>query len=259
MVDHGAARPVTNLSGLRRIPLLRQFAPEPSSNPHESVANGVLRPVVFGANDGLVSNLALVMGVAGASAEPGVIVLAGIAGLLAGAFSMGVGEYISVRSQQELLAYQVEFQRRQLRETPEQERGILKAAYRERGLTEAEAEQFVGRVFAEPEHAVSLLLHEELGLDARSIGSPWAAAVGSFAAFTLGALVPLVPYLLWQGPTAFVLSLGISLAALAFLGFGISRLTHRPGLYSSVRQVCLGGLAAAVTYGVGALIGVSAS
>ena len=240
------------------MPLLRQLAPEPSTNPHELLANGVLRPVVFGANDGLVSNLALVMGVAGASAEPAVIVLAGVAGLLAGAFSMGVGEYISVRSQQELLAYQEAFERRQLRETPEQERRILKEAYRARGLTEEEAEHFVGRVFSEPEHAVSLLLHEEVGLDARSIGSPWAAAIGSFAAFTLGAAVPLVPYLLWSGAVAFALSLAVSLVALALLGYGISRLTHRPGLYSAVRQVCLGGLAAAVTYGVGALIGASA-
>lgn len=250
---------MTTLPGLRRVPLLRQLAPEPSTNPHESLANSVLRPVVFGANDGLVSNLALVMGVAGAAAEPAVIVLAGVAGLLAGAFSMGVGEYISVRSQQELLEYQEAFERRQLRETPEQERRILKEAYRARGLTDEEAEHFVTRVFSEPEHAVSLLLHEEVGLDARSIGSPWAAAMGSFAAFTLGAAVPLVPYLLWSGTLAFWASLAASLVALSLLGYGISRLTHRPALYSSVRQVCLGGLAAAVTYGVGVLIGAAAA
>ena len=243
------------LPTLRRIPLLRDVVPEASGNPHESAATGVLRPVVFGANDGLVSNLALVMGVAGATSEPGVIVLAGIAGLLAGAFSMGVGEYVSVRSQQELLEYQVEFQRRQLRDTPDQERAILKRAYLARGFTDDEAEHFVARVFAEPEHAVALLLFEEVGLDARSIGSPWAAGVGSVRAFTLGALVPLVPFLLWSGAMAFVSSLGVSLVALALLGYGISRLTHRPALYSAVRQVLLGGTAAAVTYGVGALIG----
>jgi VIT1/CCC1 family predicted Fe2+/Mn2+ transporter len=229
--------------------------PEEPGNPHESAANGVLRPVVFGANDGLVSNLALVMGVAGATAEPGVIVLAGIAGLLAGAFSMGVGEYVSVQSQQELLGYQIEFQRRQLRETPEQERRILIDIYRERGFTDEEAAHFADRVFADPEHAVSLLIHEEVGMDARSIGSPLGAAVGSFLAFTLGAIIPLVPYLVLSGTPAFVLSLGASLVALFLLGTGISRLTHRPLLYTSMRQVLLGGIAAAVTYGVGSIIG----
>ncbi len=243
----------------RRLPALEvgpSSEPWTDENPHESRANGVLRPVVFGANDGLVSNLALVMGVAGASAEPGVIVLAGIAGLLAGAFSMGVGEYVSVQSQQELLAYQVEFQHRQLRETPDQERRILFERYRGRGFTDDEAAHFVDRVFADPEHAVSLLLHEEVGLDARSIGSPWGAALGSFLAFTLGALVPLVPYVLLGVEQAFATSLGASLVALALLGLGISRLTHRPALYASLRQVILGGLAAAVTYGVGAFVGV---
>ncbi len=247
------------LPGLRRIPILRQLPPEGPVNPHESRATGVLRPVVFGANDGLVSNLALVMGVAGATQEPGIIVLAGIAGLLAGAFSMGVGEYISVQSQQELLAYQVQFQRRQLRETPEQERRILIDAYRARGFTEDEAAHFTARVFADPEQAVPLLLHEEVGLDARSIGSPWAAAIGSFLAFTLGAFVPLVPYLLLAGSVAFFTSLGASLAALALLGYGISRLTRRSALYASLRQVLLGGVAAAVTYAVGSLVGVRAA
>lgn len=240
----------------RRIPDLAGVDRGEPVNPHESRAHGILRPVVFGANDGLVSNLALVMGVAGASPAPGVIVLAGIAGLLAGAFSMGVGEYISVQSQQELLAHQTAFQRRQLRETPDQERAILSGIYRSRGFTPDEADHFVDRVFADPDHAVSLLLHEEVGLDARSIGSPWSAAIGSFLAFTLGALVPLVPYLLLSGAAAFGISLGVSLAALAFLGYGISRLTHRSALYSSVRQVALGGVAAAVTYAVGTVVGV---
>ena len=242
----------------RRIPDLAEMDGREPVNPHDTRGNTVLRPIVFGANDGLVSNLALVMGVAGASPAPGVIVLAGIAGLLAGAFSMGVGEYISVQSQQELLAHQTTFQRRQLRETPDQERAILSGIYCSRGFTPDEADHFVDRVFADPDHAVSLLLHEEVGLDARSIGSPWSAAVGSFLAFTLGALVPLVPYLLLSSQAAFSVSLGVSLAALAFLGYGISRLTHRPALYSAVRQVALGGVAAAVTYAVGAFVGAQA-
>jgi vacuolar iron transporter family protein len=240
-----------------RIPSLSAQDTGVSPDLHDMPGTSVLRPIVFGANDGLVSNLALVMGVAGAAPEPGVIVLAGIAGLLAGAFSMGVGEYISVQSQRELLAFQDGFQRRQLREAPDQERVILERIYRSRGFTAEEASVFADRVFADPEHAVALLLHEEVGLDARSIGSPISAAIGSFLAFTLGALVPLVPYLLLSGSAAFVTSLGASLAALALLGYGISRLTRRPAVFSALRQVALGGIAAAVTYGVGRLIGVA--
>jgi VIT1/CCC1 family predicted Fe2+/Mn2+ transporter len=229
--------------------------PDPTA-PHETRGNAALRPIVFGANDGLVSNLALVMGVAGASAEPGIIVLAGVAGLLAGAFSMGVGEYISVQSQRELLDFQVAFQRRQLREVPDQERRILARIYRDRGFTDEEADHFTRRIFEEPDHAVRLLIFEEVGLDERSIGSPIGAAVGSFLSFTLGAAIPLVPYLVASGGVAFGSSLALSLTALALLGYLISRLTRRGPLYSALRQVLLGGVAAAVTFAVGALIGV---
>jgi VIT1/CCC1 family predicted Fe2+/Mn2+ transporter len=235
---------------------IREHALPDATAPHETAANAVLRPTVFGANDGLVSNLALVMGVAGAEPEPGVIVLAGIAGLIAGAFSMAVGEYISVQSQRELLDYQIAFQRKQLREAPEQERAILARIYRERGFTDEEAERFVDAVFEEPDNAVRLLIFEEVGLDERSIGSPLAAAAGSFLAFTLGAFVPLLPYLIWSGAAAFALSLGFSLVALALLGIGIGRMTRRPILFTAVRQVLLGGIAAAVTFAVGKVIGV---
>ena len=238
-----------------RLPLLRPRALPDPTQPHETRVISVLRPVVFGANDGLVSNLALVMGVAGAHPAAGVIVLAGVAGLIAGAFSMGVGEYISVKSQQELLEYQLAFQRRQLREAPEQERGILTEIYRKRGFTADEARTFVERVFADHDQATRLLIFEEVGLDDRSIGSPWSAGIGSFFAFTLGALVPLVPYLISSGTLAFMLSLVISLAALFLLGIGISFLTHRSPLLIGLRQLLLGGVAAAVTYGVGSLVG----
>lgn len=196
------------------------------------------------------------MGVAGANPPPGIIVLAGIAGLLAGAFSMGVGEYVSVQSQRELLDYQLSFQRRQLREAPDQERGILADIYRERGFTEEDAAHFVDRVFADPEVATRLLIFEEVGLDERSIGSPWSAGISSFLAFTLGALVPLIPYLLASGAPAFTASLLVSLGALFVLGLSISRLTRRNPLGTAVRQVVLGGVAAAVTFAVGTLVGV---
>jgi VIT1/CCC1 family predicted Fe2+/Mn2+ transporter len=222
---------------------------------HETRANSVLRPIVFGANDGLVSNLALVMGVAGANPAPGIIVLAGIAGLLAGAFSMGVGEYISVQSQRELLDFQVAFQRKQLREAPDQERAILTHRYIDSGFTPAQAAEFTDAVFEDDEHAVRLLIFEEVGLDARSIGSPLAAGASSFVAFTSGALIPLLPFLLAAGQTAFLGAIVVSLAALALLGTGISILTRRPMWYGATRQVLLGATAAAVTFGVGTLIG----
>ncbi len=239
----------------RRLPLLHpRELPDPRT-PHETRASSLLRPIVFGANDGLVSNLALVMGVAAANPAPGIIVLAGIAGLLAGAFSMGVGEYISVQSQRELLDYQLAFQRHQLRETPDQEREILADIYRDRGFTDEDAAHFVDRVFADPESAARLLIFEEVGLDERSIGSPTSAAIGSFLAFTLGALVPLLPYLLAAGATAFAFSLLMSLGALFVLGLSISRLTRRNPIRTALRQVLLGGIAAAVTFAVGAFIG----
>jgi VIT1/CCC1 family predicted Fe2+/Mn2+ transporter len=226
-----------------------------TTSPHESRAAGILRPVVFGGNDGLVSNLALVMGVAGAAPAPGVIVLAGVAGLLAGAFSMAVGEYISVQSQRELLEYQVEFERRQLAETPDLEHEILVGIYMGRGLSREEASPFADRMFADPQRALETLVREEVGLDPRAIGSPVTAAAGSFVAFTLGALVPVVPYLIGSGPGAFWASLLASLAALFLLGLGVSQFTHRHPIRSGARQLLLGLVAAVVTYAVGSLLG----
>ena len=254
--ERRVARPLPVSQMFSRIPTGGRPLPD-ASEPHETKANGVLRPLVFGGNDGLVSNLALVMGVAGAGPAPEVIVLAGVAGLIAGAFSMGVGEYISVQSQRELLDYQVAFQHKQLREAPEQERQILTDIYRGRGLDDDEAARFVDAVFGDPETAARLLLFEEVGLDERSIGSPLVAGVSSFLAFSLGAFIPLLPYLLAAGTPAFVTSLALSLISLALLGIGIAWLTRRSFVYSAARQVLLGGIAAAVTFAVGSLIGVN--
>jgi VIT1/CCC1 family predicted Fe2+/Mn2+ transporter len=243
---------VAALVGARRI---LEGGPTPS--PHESRASGVLRPVVFGGNDGLVSNLALVMGVAGANPAPGIIVLAGIAGLLAGAFSMAVGEYISVKSQRELLEYQIALERKQLEATPEAEHDILVGIYVGRGFTRDEARQIADRMFADPARALDALVREEIGLDPRVIGSPWSAAIGSFLAFTLGAFIPVVPYLLGSGAVAFWASLFASLVGLFLLGMGVSAFTHRSPLRTGARQLLLGLAAAVVTYGVGSLIGAS--
>ena len=216
----------------------------------------MLRPTVFGATDGLVANVSLIMGIAGASsADPRAIVLAGIAGLLAGGFSMAAGEYISVRSQRELLDYQVELQRQQLRHTPEQERAILVEIYASKGLPRAEAQLIVQRIMANPEQAIDTFVREEIGLSAETMGSPVGAAVGSMLAFALGAFVPLLPYLLLSGAMAFTVSIAGTLAALFLLGIGVSRLTHRHPLAAGLRQAGMGFVAAAVTYGVGTLLG----
>jgi VIT1/CCC1 family predicted Fe2+/Mn2+ transporter len=226
-------------------------------SPHESRASGILRPVVFGGNDGLVSNLALVMGVAGAAPAPGIIVLAGIAGLLAGAFSMAVGEYISVQSQRELLEYQIAVERKQLEATPDQEHDILVGIYVERGFSRGEATLIADRIFADPARALDALVREEIGLDPRVIGSPWGAAIGSFLAFTLGAMIPVVPYLVGSGGVAFWASLLASLVGLFLLGMGVSQFTHRSPLRTGTRQLLLGLAAAVVTFAVGTLLGAS--
>jgi VIT1/CCC1 family predicted Fe2+/Mn2+ transporter len=225
---------------------------------HHAGRSGTLRAVIFGVSDGLVSNLALVMGVAGASQGAGsFVLLAGIAGLLAGAFSMAAGEYISMQSQRELFERQIELERAELEAMPEEEEAELALVYRGKGFTEAEAGVIAKRMFANPAQALDTLVREELGLDPDELGSPWGAAGGSFVAFALGALVPVIPYLVSSGATAFVAALALSGLALFGVGAGVSLLTGRSLLYSGTRQVLIGAAAAVVTYVVGHLIGVN--
>jgi VIT1/CCC1 family predicted Fe2+/Mn2+ transporter len=218
---------------------------------------GTLRAIVFGASDGLVSNLSLVMGVAGATPEPSFILLSGIAGLLAGAFSMAAGEYISVRSQVEVLERQIALERAELEAIPEEELEELVAIYRSKGLPEEDARRFAEHIFMDKEVALQTLVREELGLDQNGMGSPWAAAGGSFLAFCIGAIVPVIPFLFGGGDTVLLLSFGMSLVALFILGSMVSMLTGRSLLFSGVRQVGIGAAAAIVTFLVGRLIGVS--
>lgn len=242
---------VRQLLGTRRS---RARIPPPTS-PHESPAAGILRPFVFGGSDGLVSNLSLVMGMAGAVSETHVVVIAGVAGLLAGAFSMAVGEYVSVSSQHELFESQVELQRRQLREQPDVERSILEEIYCSRGFTPTEATQVAATLLATPERALETMVRDEIGLDRRAIGGPFAAAGSSFVAFVIGAVVPVVPFLFLSESPAIWTALALSLAALFGLGVGVARLTGRSRWRGGLRQLALGGIAAAVTYGVGFVIG----
>ena len=230
---------------------------------HRNARSGTLRAVIFGVSDGLVSNLSLVMGVAGASGAAGgngdqrFILLAGIAGMVAGASSMAAGEYISMQSQRELFEHQIELERAELEAMPEEEEAELAAVYRSKGFTDEEAARIAKRLFQDRETALDTLVREELGLDPDELGSPWGAATGSFLAFSVGAVVPVVPYLVGGGPVAFVATLGLSLAALFGVGAGVSLLTGRGTLYSGARQVAIGAAAAGVTFLVGNLLGVT--
>jgi VIT1/CCC1 family predicted Fe2+/Mn2+ transporter len=218
---------------------------------------GTLRAVVFGASDGLVSNLSLVMGIAGATADTKFILLSGIAGLLAGAASMAAGEYISVQSQREVLQRQIALERAELAAIPEEEKAELVGIYMAKGIPEADARLIADRVFEDPETALETMVREELGLDSKQLGSPWSAAGGSFLAFCLGAIIPVIPYLFGGGTVIFMTSFVVSLAALFLVGALVSLLTGRSLLFSGFRQVGLGAAAATITYLVGRVIGVS--
>jgi VIT1/CCC1 family predicted Fe2+/Mn2+ transporter len=222
---------------------------------HRGGRSGTLRAAVFGASDGLVSNLSLIMGVAGASSNNQVIVLTGVAGLLAGAFSMAAGEYISMQSQRELFQNQISLEREEMRVMPDVEQEELSAIYRAKGLTESDANRIAASLMADPDMALDTKVREELGLDPNELGSPVGAATSSFAAFAIGALVPLLPFLLTSGQAAFVGGLALSFAALFLIGAGVSLVTGRGMLFSGVRQVLIGAGAATVTYLVGTIFG----
>jgi vacuolar iron transporter family protein len=224
---------------------------------HRTSAGGSLRAAVFGANDGLVSNFALIMGVAGGTGDPGVIVLAGVAGLVAGAGSMAAGEWVSVRSQRELYERELAVERWELAEFPDDEREELELIYRAKGLDEAAARQLAASIMADPEVALDTLAREELGLNPGDLGSPLAAATSSFFAFAFGAIIPLVPFLFTTGTAGLVASAGLSALALAAVGTVISLFTGRSAWWSALRMVLIGGGAAVATYLIGSLVGVT--
>ncbi len=220
--------------------------------------SGTLRAIIFGVSDGLVSNLSLVMGVTGAAAgNPSFILVAGVAGLLAGAFSMAAGEYISMQSQRELFERQIALERAEMEAMPEEEEAELAASYRAKGFTHGEAARIAHRIFEDPEMALDMLVREELGLDPDQLGSAWGAAGGSFVAFSVGAAVPVVPYLFGGGTAVLAISLGLSLMALFAVGAAVSLLTGRSAIFSGARQLGIGLGASVVTYLIGSLVGVS--
>jgi VIT1/CCC1 family predicted Fe2+/Mn2+ transporter len=232
--------------------------PPVSEHHHRDISGGVARAAVFGASDGLVSNLALIAGVAGGTQGDSstAVVLAGFAGLAAGAFSMAVGEYTSVASQSEAAAHEVEKERREITANPEAETRELAEMYVAKGVDEHLAHEVARQIHEDVDRAVKVHAREEFGVDPHDLASPMLAAVSSFVAFALGALVPLVPYLF--GATSLMPGLVITLVALFGAGAVVTQVTTRPWWYGGVRQVLLGGIAAAITYGVGALVGMSA-
>ena len=226
---------------------------------HRRDRGGSLRAAVFGVNDGLVSNLSLVIGVAGANPEPGFILLAGVSGLLAGSFSMAAGEYVSMSAQREMFERQIALERQELATDPDEEREELSLLYQAKGVPEREAELMARRLIADPAAALDTMAREELGLDPDALGSPWGAALSSLLAFAAGAILPVLPYIFGSGTTAFVASIVLSAIGLAIVGAAITLFTGRNPLVGALRMVAIGAIAAAVTYTVGRLIGVGVS
>ncbi|MGW0880796.1 VIT1/CCC1 transporter family protein [Streptomyces sp. NPDC002671] len=220
---------------------------------HRDVNGGWLRPAVFGAMDGLVSNLALMTGVAGGSVSRQAIILTGLAGLAAGAFSMAAGEYTSVASQRELVEAELDVERRELRKHPQDEERELAALYVARGVEPELAREVARQLSKDPEQALEIHAREELGIDPGDLPSPLVAAVSSFGSFALGALLPLLPYLLGAG--ALWMAVLLALAGLFGCGAVVARVTARSWWYSGLRQLALGGAAAGVTFLLGGLFG----
>jgi VIT1/CCC1 family predicted Fe2+/Mn2+ transporter len=223
----------------------------------QGTGGGRLRAAIFGINDGLVTNASLVVGVA--AAEPGrqVVVLAGIAGLVAGAFSMAAGEFISMSVQRELFEAQIALERQELEKNPEWEREEVSIIFRAKGLPEEDADRIADHVIAQPEVALDLMAREELGLNPDDLGSPVGAAVSSFASFAVGAVVPLLPYVFASGALALGAALVLAAVVLMSVGGLTARLSRRPVWFGALRALLIGAVATGVTYVVGRIVGVA--
>lgn len=234
-------------------------APRVGHEHHRNVQGGAARAAVFGVSDGLLTNVSLILGVAGAHPPAGVVRLAGVAGLLAGAFSMAAGEYVSMRAQRELVEREVNIEREELRRHPESEHRELVALYVSRGVPEAAAEAVADAIGNNPDLALEVHTREELGVTPSALGSARAAALSSFASFALGALVPLLPWFFTTGFAATIASIILGAAAALAIGAAVAQFTGRSRIYTAVRQLAIGAAAAAVTTGIGALVGAHAS
>lgn len=225
---------------------------------HRAAGGNALRAAVLGANDGLVSNLSLVMGVAGAALASKQILITGLAGLLAGAISMALGEWLSVQSSRELYENQLKIEAEEIAIAPKEEAEELALIYEARGLKPEQARTLSQQIMANKESALDTMAREELGINPEELGgSAWEAAITSFLLFSLGAIFPVAPFFFASGMTAVFLSIGVSMLALFLVGAATSLFTGRGALFSGMRMVIFGSLAALVTYGIGALIGTS--
>jgi VIT1/CCC1 family predicted Fe2+/Mn2+ transporter len=230
---------------------------EPSGSAGKS---GALRAAIFGINDGLLTNTSLIMGFAGASQSRSVIILAGISGLLAGAFSMGSGEYVSMRVQREVLERLLHLEAHEIGNDPDLEREELSAIYRRKGLPPQLAEQVATELMRDPKIALDTHAREELGIDPdEGLGSPGGAAISSFVMFAVGALLPLIPFFFTEGAAAVVMAGVIAAVSLLTVGALTSLLTGRSAVFSAVRQLLIGVVAALVTYAIGRAIGAATS
>ncbi len=259
-VYRGAAAPIPELgeeTGGEPVPLLS--TPTEQARHRAGRGGGALRAAVFGINDGLVSNASLILGMAGAQSDPEVIVVAGVAGLLAGGFSMGAGEYVSVRTQREVYEQQIALEWEEIQEMPEEEIAELTEIYVAKGMPREQAAGFARRIIANPVQGLQTLAREELGLDPEMLGSPWGAAAASFFSFAAGAIVPLLPFLLFAGAGALPAALGLSLGALMLVGAAMSLFTGRSAVYSALRMALIGGVAAALTWTIGRIFDVAVS
>jgi vacuolar iron transporter family protein len=222
---------------------------------HRDLQGGGARAAVFGVSDGLVSNVALILGMAGAHATAGSVRLAGLAGLIGGAFSMATGEYVSMRAQSELMQRELDVERQAIHHDPEEERKELAAIYESRGLDSGLAEELSGKLMRSPEIALETHAREELGINPGQTGNPTQAAVSSFVCFALGAVIPLLPWLFTGGTTATRWSIGLGAVAAFGVGAGLAHFTGRWWLWSAGRQLLISGVAAGVTYSIGHVVG----
>jgi len=222
---------------------------------HRDVQGGVARAAVFGISDGLVSNVALILGVAVASVDSSSVLIAGISGLLAGAASMAAGEYVSVKAQVELIERELAIERVSLAERPRAEIRELASIYTARGIDPEQATEMALAVMNDPEVALEVHAREELGVDPSETGNPVEAAASSFVAFAVGAVLPLIPWFLVDGTTATIASVVIGLGAAALVGVVLATFTERSKLKTAVRQVSLAAAACGITWLIGTLLG----
>lgn len=237
----------------------RPLRPPPPEPHHRDIQGGAQRAAVLGVSDGLITNVSLILGVAGANTAPGIVRLAGLGGLLAGAFSMAAGEYVSMKAQRELLERELQMEKLELKRAPESERAELVQLYESRGIDRGVAEELASEMMRTPEMALQTHAREELGVNPDELGNPYAAAVASAASFAAGAVFPLIPWFITRGGAAVIASLLLGAVVAMTIGVALGRFTGRSLVRTGLRQLLLTTAAAAVTFLIGKGIGHSIS